>query len=53
MLSQNRQDVKDRVRSELDFEVNRRSEGEVQSLSHRLSLVMDKLCDVEEMVRKA
>jgi len=52
MMSQNRQDVKDRLRGELDFEVNRRSETEIQSLSHRLSLVMDKMCDVEEMLRE-
>lgn len=51
MMSQNRQDIKDRLRSELDFEVNRRSEAEIQSLSHRLSLVMDKMCDVEERLR--
>ncbi len=51
MMSQNRQDVKDRLRSELDFEVNRRSETEIQSLSHRLSLVMDKMCDMEELMR--
>jgi len=43
MMSQNRQDVKDRVRSELDFQVNRRSETEIQSLSHRLNLLMDKM----------
>ena len=51
MMSQNRQDMKDRLRGELDFEVNRRSEKEIQGLSHRLSLVMDKVCDVEEMMR--
>ena len=52
MMSQNRQDIKDRLRSELDFDVNRRSESEIQSFSHRLSLVMDKMCDMEEMLRK-
>lgn len=52
MMSQNRQDMKDRLRSDLDFEVNRRSESEIQSLSHRLSLVMDKMCDMEEMLRE-
>jgi uncharacterized membrane protein len=51
MMSQNRQDEKDRVRSELDFEVNRRAEAEIQSLSDRLSLLMDKVSDVEEFVR--
>jgi len=53
MMSQNRQDVKDRLRSELDFDVNRRAEAEIQSLSHRLSLLMDKLEDVEGWVRPA
>jgi uncharacterized membrane protein len=52
MMSQNRQDVKDRVRSELDFEVNRRAETEIQNLSHRLNLITDKLEDVEELLRK-
>ncbi len=53
MMSQNRQDVKDRVRSELDFDVNRRAEAEIQALSHRLSLLMDKMEDVEDVVRNA
>jgi uncharacterized membrane protein len=53
MMSQNRQDVKDRLRSELDFDVNRRAETEIQSLSNRLSLLLDKLEDVEGIVRKA
>ena len=43
MMSQNRQDIKDRVRSELDFQVNRRAEAEIQSLSHRLNMLMDKM----------
>jgi len=53
MMSQNRQDTKDRVRSELDFDVNRRAEAEIQTLSHRLSLLMDKMEDVEDVVRKS
>ena len=52
MMSQNRQDVKDRVRSELDFEVNRRAETEIQSLSRRLGLLTDKVGDVEDLVRQ-
>ena len=52
MMSQNRQDVKDRVRSELDFDVNRRAETEIQSLSQRLSLLTDKIGDVEDLLRK-
>jgi len=53
MMSQNRQDVKDRLRSELDFDVNRRAESEIQTLSHRMSLLMDKVEDVEDSLRKA
>jgi CRP/FNR family transcriptional regulator, cyclic AMP receptor protein len=53
MMSQNRQDAKDRLRSELDFDVNRRAAAEIQSLSHRLSLLMDKMSDVEDLVRHA
>ncbi len=49
MMSQNRQDAKDRLRSELDFQVNRRAEAEIQSLSHQLNLLMDK---VEDVVRQ-
>jgi uncharacterized membrane protein len=52
MMSQNRQDAKDRVRSELDFEVNKRAESEIQSLTHKLSLVTDKIEDLEELLRK-
>lgn len=51
MMSQNRQDQKDRVRSELDFDVNRRSELEIQGLSRKLNILYDKLDDVSEMVR--
>lgn len=53
MMSQNRQDAKDRVRSELDFEVNRRAETEIQGLSQRMSLMLDKIDDVERVVRQA
>ncbi len=43
MMSQNRQDKKDRLRSELDFDVNLRAEAEIQNLSRKLNLVTDKL----------
>jgi CRP/FNR family transcriptional regulator, cyclic AMP receptor protein len=46
MMSQNRQDQKDRLRSELDFDVNRRAESEIQSLSRRMGLLMDRMEDV-------
>jgi uncharacterized membrane protein len=51
MMSQNRQDKKDRLRSELDFEVNRRAESEIQNLSRKLNLVTDKLCDLDDVLR--
>jgi uncharacterized membrane protein len=46
MMSQNRQDVKDRVRSELDFQLNQRAEAEIQSISRQMSLLMGKMEDV-------
>jgi len=52
MMSQNRQDTKDRVRSELDFDVNRRAESEIQALSHKLNLLTDKIGDVEDWLRE-
>ena len=52
MMSQNRQDKKDRLRSELDFEVNRRAHAEIQGLAHRINLLHDKIDDVDEMIRK-
>lgn len=51
MMSQNRQDTKDRLRSELDFDVNRRAEAEIQTLSQKLNLLTDKMGDVEELLR--
>jgi CRP/FNR family cyclic AMP-dependent transcriptional regulator len=52
MMSQNRQDKKDRLRSELDFDVNRRAEAEIQNLSRKLNLMTDKLCDLDDMLRE-
>ena len=51
MMSQNRQDKKDRLRSELDFDVNVRAESEIQSLSRRVKDLHDKLDDVDELLR--
>ena len=52
MMSQNRQDAKDRVRGELDYDVNRRAEMEIQELSRRLNLLDDKVDDVVDLLRK-
>jgi len=51
MMSQNRQDTKDRLRGELDYDVNRRAEAEIQGLARKLNLLGEKIGDVEEMVR--
>ncbi len=52
MMSQNRQDKKDRLRGELDFDVNRRAESEIQGLARKLNLIGDKIDDMEELLRQ-
>src|ERR1700682_4147026 len=52
MMSQNRQDSRDRLRSELDYEVNRRAEAEIKALSQKLNLLGEKINDVEDLLRK-
>jgi uncharacterized membrane protein len=52
MMSQNRQDTKDRLRGELDYDVNRRAESEIQGLSRKLNLLGDKIADVEDLIRE-
>ena len=52
MMSQNRQDTKDRLRSELDYEVNRRAESEIQGMSRKLNMLAEKLGDVEDLLRE-
>ncbi|HEX4427059.1 MAG TPA: DUF1003 domain-containing protein [Terriglobales bacterium] len=52
MMSQNRQDIKDRVRGELDYDVNRRAESEIQGLANKLNLLGDKIGDVEDLLRE-
>jgi CRP/FNR family cyclic AMP-dependent transcriptional regulator len=46
MMSQNRQDAKDRVRSELDFAVNRKAENEIIQLAAKLNRIEDRLEDL-------
>jgi CRP/FNR family transcriptional regulator, cyclic AMP receptor protein len=52
MMSQNRQDTKDRLRSELDFDVNRRAESEIQGLARKLNLLGEQIGDVEDLLRQ-
>jgi len=52
MMSQIRQDTKDRLRGELDFAVNRRAEAEVQALSEKLNAIIDKIDDLDQSVHR-
>ncbi len=49
MMSQNRQDKKDRLRSELDYAVNCRAEEEIRGLAKRLDHIEDY---VEDLTKK-
>jgi uncharacterized membrane protein len=51
MMSQNRQDKKDRLRGELDFDVDRRAESEIQGLAGKLNLLIDKVGDLDDEIR--
>jgi CRP/FNR family transcriptional regulator, cyclic AMP receptor protein len=51
MMSQNRQDAKDRVRSELDYEVNRRAAADIQGLAREVNLLCEHISDLEDLIR--
>jgi uncharacterized membrane protein len=51
MMSQNRQDKKDRLRGELDFDVNRRAASDIQGLAGKLNLLVDKVGDLDDELR--
>lgn len=53
MMSQNRQDAKDRVRAEIDYEVNVRAELEVMQLHQKVDRLMEELASVMAAVRAA
>lgn len=50
MMSQNRQDAKDRIRSELDYHVNLKAELGVSSLIHETKLLREQLEQIEMQV---
>lgn len=52
MMSQNRQDAKDRLRGELDFAVNSRAELEIKELSRKLHQLGEKVDDIEDLLRE-
>jgi CRP/FNR family transcriptional regulator, cyclic AMP receptor protein len=53
MMSQNRQNTRDRLRSELDFDVNRRAETEIQGLARKLNGLDEKMHDFDSLLRQA
>ncbi len=52
MMSQNRQDKKDRLRGELDYEVNRHAHKDIQGLAHKLNTLGDRIGDIEDALRQ-
>ena len=50
MMSQNRQDTKDRLRGELDYAVNRRAAADIQGLASKLNVLGDNLQDLKELL---
>ncbi len=53
MMSQNRQDAKDRIRSELDYQVNLKAELGVSTLIQKADLIVESLEDIEKRLRSA
>jgi CRP/FNR family transcriptional regulator, cyclic AMP receptor protein len=51
MMSQNRQDTKDRLRGELDYDVNRRAAADIQGLARKLNTMAEKMGDLEDLIR--
>lgn len=52
MMSQNRQDTKDRLRGELDYDVNRRAASDIQGLARKINLLYEKVGDIEDVLHK-
>jgi uncharacterized membrane protein len=50
-MSQNRQDARDRLRSELDFDVNRRAEAEIQALSRKVHYLTEIVGDLHDDIQ--
>jgi uncharacterized membrane protein len=53
MMSQNRQDAKDRIRSELDYQVNLKAELGVSTLLHKTDMINDRLEDIDSKLVRA
>ena len=53
MMSQNRQDKKDRLRGELDFQVNRSAAAEIKGVAGKLNQLIEKVGDLDDELRAA
>jgi uncharacterized membrane protein len=53
MMSQNRQDARDRLRSELDYRVNLKAELEIEDLLQRLSRIETEMIENRRRARRA
>ncbi len=51
MMSQNRQDTKDRLRGELDYDVNRRAAADIQALAAKMNRLSEKVDDLDDLIR--
>ena len=51
MMSQNRQDTKDRLSGELDYEVNRRAESEIRELAQKINRLNESIGDIDDLLR--
>ncbi|HKC14143.1 MAG TPA: DUF1003 domain-containing protein [Vicinamibacteria bacterium] len=52
MMTQNRQDTKDRLRGELDYEVNRRAASDIQGLASKLNLLSEHIGDIKDLLSR-
>jgi len=52
MMSQNRQDAKDRIRSELDYQVNLKAELGVSTLLHKTAVMNDMLENIDSKLAR-
>jgi uncharacterized membrane protein len=50
MMSQNRQDTKDRLRGELDYAVNKRAASDIQGLAHKVNLLDEHVGDIKALL---
>ena len=52
MMSQNRQDAKDRVRADLDYQVNLKAEVEIMDLHRKLDRMKEELIDLLAQIHR-